>query len=90
MKRAHWLLGKKRLWVVYCCECGGTGGGCRHYWEPFEITARPMVRYGDLFTRRFNVLDRAQDRVRQEIQAQEDAMIFRSLDFANRIDNEEN
>jgi len=48
----------------------------------FEVVSNPTVRIAEVRRRRFNVIDRAQQKARQEIQAQEDANIFASLDFA--------
>ena len=48
----------------------------------FEVYSNPTVRIAEVKRRRFNVIDRAQQKARQEIQAQEDANIFASLDFA--------
>lgn len=48
----------------------------------FEIVSNPTVRIAEVKRRRFNVIDRAQQKARQEIQAQEDANIFAALDFA--------
>jgi hypothetical protein len=48
----------------------------------FEVISNPTVRIAEVRRRRFNVIDRAQQKARQEIQAQEDANIFASLDFA--------
>jgi hypothetical protein len=48
----------------------------------FEVVANPTVRIAEVRRRRFNVIDRAQQKARQEIQAQEDANIFAALDFA--------
>jgi hypothetical protein len=53
----------------------------------FEIVANPTVRIREVKTRRFNVIDRAQQRARQEIQAQEDANIFAALDYASTLEN---
>lgn len=53
----------------------------------FEIVANPTVRIREVKQRRFNVIDRAQQLARQEIQAQEDANIFAALDFAATIEN---
>jgi len=47
-----------------------------------EIVSNPTVRIAEVKRRRFNVIDRAQQKARQEIQAQEDANIFAALDFA--------
>ena len=48
----------------------------------FEIVSNPLVRIKEVKQRRFNVIDRAVQKARQEIQAQEDANIFGALDFA--------
>ncbi len=48
----------------------------------FEIVSNPTVRIAEVKRRRFNVVDRAQQKARQEIQAQEDANIFAALAFA--------
>lgn len=49
----------------------------------FEIMSNPTVRIAEVKRRRFNVIDRAQQKARQEIQAQEDANIFAMLDYAS-------
>ena len=49
----------------------------------FEIVSNPTVRISEVKRRRFNVIDRAQQKARQEIQAQEDANIFAAVDFAS-------
>lgn len=48
----------------------------------FEIVANPLVRIREVRQRRFNVIERAVQKARQEIQAQEDANVFAALDFA--------
>jgi len=48
----------------------------------FEIVSNPVVRIREVKMRRFNVIDRAVQKARQEIQAQEDANVFAALDFA--------
>lgn len=48
----------------------------------FEIAANPTIRIAEVRRRRFNIIDRIQQKARQEIQAQEDANIFAALDFA--------
>jgi hypothetical protein len=45
--------------------------------------SNPTVRISEVKRRRFNVIDRAQQKARQEIQAQEDANIFSAIDFAS-------
>jgi len=51
----------------------------------FEVISNPTVRIAEVRRRRFNVIDRAQQKARQEIQAQEDANIFAALDFAGDV-----
>lgn len=48
----------------------------------FEVVSNPTVRIAEVKRRRFNVIDRAQQKARQEIQAQEDANVFSALRFA--------
>ena len=48
----------------------------------FEVVSNPTVRIAEVKRRRFNVIDRAQQKARQEIQAQEDANVFSALEFA--------
>ena len=45
----------------------------------FEIYANPTVRIAEVKRRRFNVIDRAVQKARQEIMAQEDANVFAAL-----------
>lgn len=53
----------------------------------FEIFANPTVRIAEVKRRRFNVIDRAVQKARQEIMAQEDANIFAALDAASSVEN---
>ena len=55
----------------------------------FEIVSNPTVRIAEVKRRRFNVIDRAQQKARQEIQAQEDANVFAALEFAGKAENSE-
>lgn len=48
----------------------------------FELVSNPTVRIAEVKRRRFNVIDRAQQKARQEIQAQEDSNVFAALSFA--------
>lgn len=48
----------------------------------FEIVSNPLVRIKEVKQRRFNVIDRAVQKAKQEIQAQEDANIFGAIDYA--------
>jgi len=48
----------------------------------FEVVSNPTVRIAEVKRRRFNVIDRAQQKARQEIQAHEDANVFAALEFA--------
>jgi len=53
----------------------------------FEIYSNPTVRIAEVKRRRFNVIDRAVQKARQEIQAQEDANIFAAVDAAASVEN---
>jgi len=53
----------------------------------FEVYANPTVRIAEVKRRRFNVIDRAVQKARQEIMAQEDANIFAALDAAASSEN---
>ncbi len=53
----------------------------------FEVVSNPTVRIYEVKRRRFNVIDRAQQKARQEIQAQEDTNIFAALDFSSTLEN---
>jgi hypothetical protein len=53
----------------------------------FEIYSNPTVRIAEVKRRRFNVIDRAVQKARQEIMAQEDANVFAALDAASSIEN---
>jgi hypothetical protein len=53
----------------------------------FEIFSNPTVRIAEVKRRRFNVIDRAVQKARQEIMAQEDANVFAALDAAASVDN---
>ena len=48
-----------------------------------EIVANPTIRIAEVKRRRFNVIDRAQQKAKQEIQAQEDSNIFAALDYSS-------
>jgi hypothetical protein len=53
----------------------------------FGISANPTVGYKEVKTRRFNIIDRAIQKARQEIQAQEDANVFAAFRAAAEIEN---
>ncbi len=53
----------------------------------FELFSNPTVRISEVRRRRFNVIDRAVQKARQEIMAQEDANIFAALDSAGAVEN---
>lgn len=53
----------------------------------FEIYSNPTVRISEVKRRRFNVIDRAVQKARQEIMAQEDANVFAALDAASSVEN---
>jgi hypothetical protein len=53
----------------------------------FEVVSNPTVRIAEVKRRRFNVIDRAVQKARQEIMAQEDANLFAALDASSTLDN---
>jgi len=53
----------------------------------FEIFSNPTVRIAEVKRRRFNIIDRAVQKARQEIQAAEDANAFASFDHAASVEN---
>jgi hypothetical protein len=53
----------------------------------FELFSNPTVRISEVKRRRFNVIDRAVQKARQEIMAQEDANVFAALDAAAAVEN---
>lgn len=53
----------------------------------FEIYSNPTVRISEVRRRRFNIIDRAVQKARQEIMAQEDANVFGALDAASSVEN---
>jgi hypothetical protein len=53
----------------------------------FEIYSNPTVRIAEVKRRRFNVIDRAVQKARQEIMAQEDANVFMAFDSAAGVEN---
>jgi hypothetical protein len=53
----------------------------------FEIFSNPTVRIAEVKRRRFNVIDRAVQKARQEIMAQEDANVFAAIDSAGTVEN---
>lgn len=53
----------------------------------FEIFSNPTVRIAEVKRRRFNVIDRAVQKSRQEIQATEDANAFAAFDHAAAVEN---
>jgi hypothetical protein len=70
----------------------GTGTESRVFGErvavpEFELFSNPTVRIAEVKRRRFNVIDRAVQKARQEIMAQEDANVFAALDSAASADN---
>ena len=53
----------------------------------FELFSNPTVRIAEVKRRRFNVIDRAVQKARQEIMAQEDSNIFAAFDAAATVEN---
>lgn len=46
----------------------------------FEVVQNPTIRISDVKQRRFNLIDRAAQKAKQEIMSQEDDAIFKALD----------
>lgn len=53
----------------------------------FQLFSNPTVKMSEVRRRRFNVIDRAVQKARQEIMALEDANVFAALDAASQIEN---
>lgn len=53
-----------------------------------EIVCNPTARIHEVRRRRFNMIDRAVQKARQEIMAQEDANIFSAIDLASQVENQ--
>jgi hypothetical protein len=53
----------------------------------FEVYSNPTVRIAEVKRRRFNVIDRAVQKARQEIMAQEDSNVFAAIDAAASEEN---
>ena len=53
----------------------------------FELSSNPSFRIAEVKRRRFNVIDRAVQKARQEIMAQEDANVFAAIDAAADVEN---
>jgi len=54
----------------------------------FELFSNPTVRISEVRRRRFNVIDRAVQKARQELMAQEDANIFAAINAAAVVENQ--
>lgn len=73
-------------------SANGTGPESRVFGDrvvvpEFELFSNPTVRISEVKRRRFNVIDRAVQKARQEIMAQEDANVFAAMDAASSIEN---
>ena len=55
--------------------------------DTWTIAANPTVKFSEARLRRFNVIDRAVQKARQEIQAVEDANGFAAVDFSATVEN---
>lgn len=53
-----------------------------------ELFSNPTVRHAEALRRRFNVINRAVQKARQEIMAAEDANCFAALDAAAQVENQ--
>ena len=61
--------------------------GDRVFVPTWELFANPTVRISEARRRRFNVIDRAVQKARQELMAQEDANVFAAIDAASSFEN---
>jgi hypothetical protein len=61
--------------------------GDRFVVPEFEIVSNPTVRMREVRMRRYNVIDRAVQKARQEIMAQEDSNVFAAIDSAGTVEN---
>lgn len=55
-------------------------GGRRVTFPTFELYANPSIKIGDVKRRRFNIIDRNVQKLKQSIMAEEDSSIFEILD----------
>ena len=55
--------------------------------DTWTIAANPTVKFSEARLRRFNVIDRAVQKARQEVQAIEDANGFAAVDFSATVEN---
>jgi hypothetical protein len=53
----------------------------------FEIVSHPKIRFSEIKQRRFSIIDRAQQRAKAEVMAEEDGIIFGAIDMASDIIN---
>lgn len=53
----------------------------------FELFSNPKVRISEVRRRRFNIIDRAVQKAKQELMAQEDANLFAALDAGGQVEN---
>lgn len=53
----------------------------------FELYSNPTVRIAEVKRRRFNIIERAVQKARQEIMAQEDAAVFSAFNAASDVEN---
>jgi hypothetical protein len=78
--------------VATVISSNGTGPesrvfGDRIFVPTFELFSNPTVRISEARRRRFNVIDRAVQKARQELMAQEDANVFGAIDAAASVEN---
>jgi hypothetical protein len=78
--------------VAVVCSSNGTGPESRVFGDrvtvpTWELFANPTVRIAEARRRRFNVIDRAVQKARQELMAQEDANVFGAIDAAASVEN---
>lgn len=84
MNRSWWISGWWEKPKFEYCDLGHPlfkDGFChqRHSVEPFEIRANPTVRWNEVNIMRYNILDRARERMSMTIALQEEASIQRLI-----------
>lgn len=98
---SDWWEKPKHQWCVYNCgniatRIDGSCGckdisivGNRIEVPAFEVVANPTVRWNDIGRRRFNALDRVQERMREALDIQANAAHTRLLNYVAGMEDAE-
>lgn len=78
--------------AAYVCSSNGSVPESRVFGDritvpELELVSNPTVRISEVKRRRFNVIDRAVQKARQELMAQEDGNVFAAVDAASSSEN---